>query len=208
MNRGPTDVPPLLRLDDHTTILPIIHGSGQFAWLTRRFLLEHRFDCVAVSLPESFQESVEQAVLDLPKPSIVIQKPAPTFESTYDASAEFQGSYGDTDPDNFDDDDGLDEIASSFVPIDPCQGVIMAIRAAMGEHIPRAFIDLETNHFQPFSTVMPDPYAVRHVQCEKFAAAVLPSIPRPSDDGRSVGSFGRSARGRCGQPRVLAYLYG
>ncbi len=181
MNRGQTDVPPLLRLDDHTTILPIIHGSGQFAWLTRRFLLEHRFDCVAVSLPESFRESVEQAVLELPKPSIVIQKPAPTFESNYDAAQDFKGSYDDSDADDFDD-DGLDEIASSYVPIDPCQGVIMAIRAAMGEHIPRAFIDLETNHFHPFSTVMPDPYAVRHVQCEKFAAAVLPSIPRPSDE--------------------------
>ncbi|MCM2370177.1 hypothetical protein [Aporhodopirellula aestuarii] len=180
MNPAQTDVPPLLRLDDHTTILPIIHGSGQFAWLTRRFLLEHRFDCVAVSLPESFREAVEQAVLELPKPSIVIQRPAPSFDSTYDAEHDFKGSYDESDADDFDDD--LDEIAASYVPIDPCQGVIMAIRAAMGEHIPRAFIDLETNRFQPFSTVMPDPYAVRQVQCEKFAAAVLPSIPRPSDE--------------------------
>src|SRR5690606_10669955 len=84
-----TDVPPLLRLDERTTILPIIHGSGQFAWLTRRFLLEHRFDCVAVSLPESFRQCVEQAVLDLPKPSIVIQRPTPDYESTYDPASGF-----------------------------------------------------------------------------------------------------------------------
>ena len=189
MSLGSTDVPPLLRLDDRTTILPIIHGSGQFAWLTRRFLLEHRFDCVAVSLPESFRQCVEQAVLELPKPSIVIQRPTPNYESTYSAEHEFGDSFG-TDQssdfgDDFDadfDDESPDEIPTSYVPIDPCQGVIMAIRAAMGEHIRREFIDLETNRFQPYSTVMPDPYAVRHVRCEKFAAAVLPSIPRPSDD--------------------------
>ena len=181
-----TEVPPLLRLDDRMTVLPIIHGSGQFAWLTRRFMLEHRFDCVAVPLPESFREGVEEAVLQLPKPSMVLQKPSLSFDSGYGDNAA-TGAY---DQDGFGlDDDDLesnelegDEIPSSYVPIDPCQGAIMAIRAAMGEHIPRAFIDLETNHFQPFSTIMPDPYAVRHVKVEKFAAAVLPSIPRPSDD--------------------------
>ncbi len=189
MSLGATDVPPLLRLDDRTTILPIIHGSGQFAWLTRRFLLEHRFDCVAVSLPESFRQCVEQAIVELPKPSIVIQRPTPDYESTYDAEHDFRGSYDPADASDFGDelnadfeDDSPDEIPASYVPIDPCQGVIMAIRAAMGEHIPREFIDLETNRFQPYSTVMPDPYAVRLVQIEKFAAAVLPSIPRPSDD--------------------------
>ncbi|TWT94303.1 hypothetical protein [Neorhodopirellula pilleata] len=165
------DVPPLLRLDDRTTVLPIIHGSGQFAWLTRRFLLEHPFDCVAVPLPESFREPVEQGVLELPRPSIVIQRPLPSFESIFEHDGEID-----------DEEESPDEIPASYVPIDPCQGVIMALRAAMGEHIPRAFIDLETNHFQPFSTVMPDPYAVRHVKVEKFAAAVLPSIPRPSDE--------------------------
>lgn len=185
MSPGGTDVPSLLRLDDRTTILPIIHGSGQFAWLTRRFLLEHRFDCVAVSLPESFRQCVEQAVLELPRASIVIQRPTPSYESTYDAESDVHASYDAEETGNFDDgfdDDSPDEIPTSYVPIDPCQGVIMAIRAAMGEHIRREFIDLETNQFQPYSTVMPDPYAVRHVRCEKFAAAVLPSIPRPSDD--------------------------
>ena len=170
------------------TVLPIIHGSGQFSWLTRRFMLEHRFDCVAVPLPESFRESVEEAVLQLPKPSIVLQKPTLSFNTGYgDSQPPDSYEQEDYSPDNDGIDNSeleseLDEVPSSYVPIDPCQGVIMAIRAAMGEHIPRAFIDLETNHFQPFSTMMPDPYAVRHVKVEKFAAAVLPSIPRPSDE--------------------------
>ena len=57
----------------------------------------------------------------------------------------------------------------------------MSIRAAMGEHIPREYIDLETDPFRPYATVMPDPFAVRHVSPEKFAAAVLPTITRPPD---------------------------
>ena len=69
----------------------------------------------------------------------------------------------------------------SYVPVDPCQSVIMSIRAAMGEHIPREYIDLETDPFRPYATVMPDPFAVRHVSPERFAAAVLPSITRPPD---------------------------
>ena len=41
------------------------------------------------------------------------------------------------------------------------------------------FIDLETNAFQAFTASTPDPYALKMVSLEKFATAVLPSIPRP-----------------------------
>ena len=51
----------------------------------------------------------------------------------------------------------------------------------MGEHIDRQYIDLETDPFLPYATVMPDPYAVRHVAVERFAAAILPGITRPAD---------------------------
>lgn len=163
-------VPELLRIGDSIAILPVIHGSGQFSLTVRRWLLEEQFDCVAVPLPPSFAEPVEAAVLELPKPSVVIQKPARSFEqpTTWNPG-------GDDDSD----DDETETV--SYVPIDPCQSVIMAIRAAMGERIPRAYIDLETNNFQPYATSMPDPFALRHVSPEKFAAAVLPNITRPHD---------------------------
>jgi len=179
-------VPELLRIGPRIAVLPIIHGSGQFALTVRRWMLEESFDCVAIPLPDSFRAEVERAVLELPRPSIVIQRPNSILEGL-----------------DFDQDEGLDDgqpgwsiepwgeqeepaddseaTTVSYVPIDPCQGVIMAIRAAMGEHIPRAYIDLETDSFRPYATVMPDPFAVRHVSPEKFAAAVLPSITRPPD---------------------------
>ena len=159
--------PPLLRLGDQIAVLPVVHGSGQFSLTVRRWMLEDAFSCVAVPIPESFRVPVEEAVLDLPTPSIVLQRSRKTYENVTDWSA-------------VQDDEDSDVV--SYVPVDPCQSVIVAIRAAMGEHIPRAYIDLETNDFRPYATVMPDPFAVRHVSPEKFAAAVLPSITRPPDE--------------------------
>ena len=150
-------IPPLLKIGSKITFLPIVNGSGQFAIETRRFMLEHAFDVLAVPLPPSFAAEVEAGVLELPEPSIVIARPL-----------------------GYTPDDET-EAASSYVPIDPCQSVIMAIRAAMGEHIPRAFIDLEVEDFLPLAQTMPDPFAVHTVSIDRFAAAVLPSLTRPPD---------------------------
>ena len=65
------------------------------------------------------------------------------------------------------------------MPIDPCQGVIAALRTARGERIARAFIDLETPRFEPVTGSFPDPYALKRVKPERFAAAVLAAVPPP-----------------------------
>jgi hypothetical protein len=142
-----------LRIGPRVRCLPIIHGSGDYALRVRGELLERSYDCVAVPLPRSFQEEVEAAVANLPAVSAVLQRDAG------EGGPSGQGF--------------------SYVPIDPCQGVIAALRFALGEHIPRAFIDLETPHFEPNTGVFPDPYALKRVSAEGFAAAVLPAIPRP-----------------------------
>ncbi len=193
---GESQIPELLRMGSKITLLPVIHGSGQFALTVRRWMLEESFDCVAVPLPESFREPVEEAVLELPRPSIVIQPATVDFENMDFENADFENldfqkpdfknaeSWDPNQAEDNDDDPDEEEPESptvSYVPVDPCQSVIMSIRAAMGEHIPREYIDLETDPFRPYATVMPDPYAVRHVSPERFAAAVLPSITRPPD---------------------------
>src|SRR5262249_42577621 len=63
---------------------------------------------------------------------------------------------------------------------DPCQGVIAALRVARGERIRREFIDLETPRFEAHHGTFPDPYALKKVSPEEFAAAVLPAIPSPA----------------------------
>src|SRR5882757_6680342 len=114
MNDSQTTSEDFLRIGPSIRCLPIIHGSGDFAVQVREELLSRPYDCVAVPLPPSFQEDVEAAILDLPRVSIVVQVDAETDESEGEA-------------------------AFSYVPIDPCQGVIAALRTARGERIAREF---------------------------------------------------------------------
>lgn len=132
--------------------LPIVHGSGDFAIRAREELLSRPYDCLAVPLPDAFQEDVEAAVERLPAISAVVRRDA-----------------------------GEDGEGFSYVPIDPCQGVIAAIRTAIGERIPRAFIDLDAPRFEAAAAVYPDPYALKRVSPGRFAAALLPAIPRPAE---------------------------
>jgi hypothetical protein len=162
----------ILALGPRITCLPVIHGSGEFALAVRRMMLEHSFDCVAVPLPSSFQGQVERGIELLPTPTIVTQPEPQRFTSEW--------LPGRNESDGHDDEDEAAEKRHSYVPIDPCQPVIAALRAALSEHIPRAYIDLETARYIPASAVLPDPYALKQVAVERFAAAVLPAIERPA----------------------------
>jgi hypothetical protein len=148
MNTSSSD--DFLRMGPRIRVLPIIHGSGDYAVRVRADMLERRFDCLAVPLPPSLQGDVEEAIESLPAISAVLQRDA-----------------------------GPEAAGFSYVPIDPCQGVIAALRLALGEHMPRAFIDKETPYFEAQTGVFPDPYALKRVSAEGFAAAVLPAIPPP-----------------------------
>ncbi len=158
-----------LSISPKITALPVIHGSGDFAIEVRRVMLNNEFDCVAVPLPPSFQWNVETAINDLPIITIVAQEESDSF-----ATKTWTGEFDE----DIDDDDIHEPRVFSYVPIDPCQPVIAAIRIAMQEHIPRAFVDMETAEFLPLTASLPDPYALKTVPIEQFSAAVLPAIPR------------------------------
>lgn len=172
-------LPPMnaLHFSDRIVCLPIIHGSGDFAIEVRRTLLSQPFDCLAVPLPPSFQANVERAIEFLPMISYVTQEELLPYDTPV---------WNDS-PVDADCDTRPDRIAS-YVPIDPCQGVIAGLRFAVEERLTRAFVDLETAAFESQAAVFPDPYALKHVTAEKFAAAILPTIPRLT---------GRQPRQRC-----------
>ncbi len=163
-------IEPFLRISDRIACLPVIHGSGDFALEVRRLMLEERFDCVAVPIPNSFRKGVEAAVGRLPAITLVTQ-----------AEPAAAGMFGNNDDDDDDEPDSDDDEQPtlSFVPIDPCQPVIAAVRSAMEQRIPRAFIDLEVERFVPYAGLFPDPYALKKVSPARFAAALLPAIPPP-----------------------------
>ena len=73
----------MLKIGSRVTCLPIVHGSGDFAWEVRRLMLKNDFDCIAIPLPPSFQTPVEEAILNLPTPSIVFQKDLPEYHTAW-----------------------------------------------------------------------------------------------------------------------------
>jgi hypothetical protein len=167
----------VLTLGRHITILPVVHGSGDFAVEVRRRLLAGNFDCLAVPLPRSFQKQVEHALDWLPTPTLVVQS---------ETEQRYQTEWS-PDPADEDEEEGTAEFRTcSYVPIDPCQPVIAALRVAREERIPRAFIDLETDSFDPYGAATPDAYALKRVKLERFAAAMLPVIPRPESEQRKA----------------------
>jgi len=149
---NPDPLTSVLHLSDRITLLPVIHGSGDFALEVRRRIYAEPYDCVAVPIPDDFEESVETAVEQLPRVHIVAQR---------------EGGVGE------------EASAYSFVPIDPCQPVIAAIREAIDRSIPRAYVDLGVESFEQDTSTFPDPYALKTVSLEKFDAALIPGLPGP-----------------------------
>ena len=142
---------PAFQLSPRIHVLPVGHGSGDMAQEVRETLLTRQVDCLAVPLPPSVEEPVEQAVERLPFISVVVI-PEPDQEGTS---------------------------MHSFLPIDPCQAVIMGIRVALNEQIDRAYIDREVMVFESTLSASADPYALKTVSLASYASAMLPYSKRP-----------------------------
>lgn len=158
------DVDPgrVFALSANVGVLPVVHGSGDFAFEVRRLLLTGAIDRLAVPLPPSFQEAVLSAVGRLPAVSVVVQR----------GLASYGGEWS---PDDDSEDDEPDGPGVSYVPVDPCQPVIAAIRVAIQERIPVEFVEPETDRYVPFASVQPDAYALKSVRLDRFAAATVPA---------------------------------
>ena len=158
----------LLKISERISVVPVIHGSADSALQVRKCMLEGDFDCVAVPLPTSFQHEVERGIDLLPVPTAVVQTESQLYKTEWTPEVDSEAQ-----------EDAAGR--ASYVPIDPCQPVIAGLRIAIGEHIRREFVDLETADFQPYSSILPDAFALKRLPLERFAAAILPFIPRPPE---------------------------
>jgi len=146
----------IFTLSPNIQVLPIVHGNGDIAQTVRDLMVSREIDCLAVPLPPSVESLVEEGVATLPTISVVV---CPELQE----------------------DDGS---GCSYIPIDPCQAVIMGIRVAMGERIDRAYVDREVACFQATPWVGPDPYVLKSVPLASFAAATLPFLPSPEPESQ------------------------
>lgn len=72
-----------------------------------------------------------------------------------------------------------ERLSATYVPVDPCQAVIGALRFAWGERLPIEWIDPESTRFELDSMFFPDAYALEHTTLERFCCAMIPAIPFP-----------------------------
>lgn len=158
-------------LDSWLTLIPVVHGSGAYASALRKELLTRPFDALAVPLPASFATDVIRGVKRLPNLSAVVRLRAQ--EDRFD---------------ELDDSQETTDLRGTYVPIDPCQAVLAAIRFALGERKPIVWIDSEGDQIENHSPVFADCYAIRHTTLERFCAAMLPAIP-PPDAGLGGGNL-------------------
>lgn len=175
-----------LQFDSKLTFLPIIHGSAAYATAVRQFLLESPTHCVAIPLPPSFRTPVVRGVEELPTISTVVQlisKQSDTPDTDDEDFATWNSHDSNEDAEESSEEPETSEQAT-YVPIDPCQSVIAAIRFAVAEGIHIEFIDSNSEHYTPNQWLAPDPLALNFTSVERFAATILPSIPPPSDERR------------------------
>ncbi len=151
---APSSTDAIFRLSPRIDLFPILHGSGDVAQEVRDRLTGRRCDCLAVPLPPSFEGPLEEAIADLPTISVIVQQ-----EPHSEGAA-----------------------SVNYVPVDPCQAVIMGVRVAIGEDIPRAYIDLQTAVVEPVPFVSPDAYVLKNLSYAAFAAAIVPML-RPPEEG-------------------------
>ena len=164
-------------LGNWLTLIPVVHGSAAYASALRKELLSRSFDALAVPLPESFSEEVIRGVERLPALSMVVRRNALAQDAIED-TARWDRDLGDRDLGDQDLPESMPR--GTYVPIDPCQALIAAIRMALGERIALEWIDSEGDSIENHSPVIADCYAIRHTTLERFCSAMLPAIGPPS----------------------------
>lgn len=145
--------------------IPVVHGRLAFAVEVRRRLLAKRYDAVAIELPPTLAEAMEEALELLPQISVVTYCDAPRFLTGHR-------------PSEYRDDARESSSITYYVPVHPADGMVEALRIAVGERIPRYFVDADVDDFVSARTTLPDPHCLHTIglsqyfeQCRPFLEA-------------------------------------
>ncbi len=139
-----------IRLGQHIDVVPSIHQRSPFAAEVRKLFLARQYQAVAVEVPPFLMNAVLQGVKRLPLVSAVV----------YDYI------------------DSSGKEAWAYLPLDPTDSIIEAVRMAVPERIPVIPVDLDSPMFENRITVLPDEYAVRLCPLKRYYKAVKPFLPQ------------------------------
>lgn len=158
----------------NVTVVPVVHGRLAFALEVRRRMLETRFAHVAVELPPSLRTAIVAGIERLPAIHVAVWREA--IDWAAEAEATFEAT-----------DDAV-ERRHFYVPIDPCDAMIEAVRIAGRERAEVHFVDAEIEDFESRRMVVPDAHAIHGLGIERWFDTLADAIdaiePTPQDEIR------------------------
>lgn len=119
-------------------VIPTFHSRIEFAKLVKEAFYQVYPDLIAVELPRNIKEEVIEASERLPFLSLI--------------------GYADS----------LKPKKLNFIPIDPGDSIIEAIRIGMEHGVEIEFIDFSVKDYHPENVLMPDDYALKDIGLAEF----------------------------------------
>ena len=119
-------------------IIPTFHSRIEFAKLVQKAFFNVYPDLIAVELPATVRKEVFEGIERLPFLSLI--------------------AYADT----------LNPNKLNYIPIDPSDSIIHAIRIGKEQNVPIEFIDLSVKEYQPENISLPDDYSLTSIDLQSF----------------------------------------
>jgi hypothetical protein len=157
------------------TYFPVVPGRLEFASRVRRYILERRPNLVAVELPTSLEDLYRRALDRLPRMSVIVIPDAVTGSGVYNAEEEQQASY---------------------IPVEPCDPFVEALRTARELGIPTTLLEPATQERPRLPDTYPEPYSVEFIGMERYVEAyrVHPQ-PRTPESEAHAGAMAWKLQG-------------
>jgi hypothetical protein len=123
-------------------VIPTFHSRIEFTKLVQKAYFNVYPDLIAVELPSNLREQIFEGIERLPFLSLI--------------------AYADS----------LNPNKLNFIPIDPSDSIINAIRIGRQQKVPIEFIDLSVKEYQPETISLPDDYSLNHISLQKFYSEI------------------------------------
>jgi hypothetical protein len=134
------------------TYFPVVPGRLEFAIEVREKILRDRPQVVALELPTTLQQATLRAIDRLPEISVIFYP------------------------------DEREEDRAVYVPIEPADPFVEAIRTAQEIDAEIVFADPDSGDRPHLKDVYPDPYSIRHIGLEKYVEAYRVYPQQRSDE--------------------------
>ena len=159
------------------TYLPVVPGRLEFAMEVRQAILRDRPQVVALELPVTLQPHYLRAVARLPEISVIFYP------------------------------DETEEDRAVYVPVEPADPFVEAIRTANETGADVVFADPDSGERPHLKDAYPDPYAIRHIGLGKYVEAyrVYPQ-PRSDEIARHADGIAWKLQGCDPLARVLVVV--